>query len=307
MKKFVLIICLLHVVFAFGQTYKGQVDFSKIPNPALHYQPEYTLDTTLNTTAWTAQSKGMHVSFATTDELFFRSEVPELEKESLTWETKGWKGERLNAQILVWSADTINQVRFILNDLKDDKGRLIRKENFRVNMVRYVISNYPYGAKDATCDVSPYKNLYLMPDRFESFDRFDVPGKTVRPVWLYVDIPAGTDAGVYTGAIEVKSENSSTTLNMTIHVQNQTLPKPGDWKHRLDLWQNPWVVAWENNIEPWSEAHKSLLKKHLQLYADAGGTYITTYAVHSPWADNSYMVEGGMIAWTKKANGSLDI
>ena len=72
----------------------------------------------------------------------------------------------------------------------------------------------------------------------------------------------------------------------------------------LILWQNPWVVAWENNLKPWSEEHMLLLKKHLQLYADAGGKYITTYAVNSPWADNSYMIEGGMINWIKRKDGS---
>jgi hypothetical protein len=36
---------------------------------------------------------------------------------------------------------------------------------------------------------------------------------------------------------------------------------------------------------------------------DAGGKFITTYAVHSPWADNSYMTEGSMIEWTKQKNG----
>ena len=306
MRKTVLVSCLLNFVFAFafGQAYKGQLDFSKVPVPGQHYQSEYTFDTTLNAAAWTTQKKGLHVSFATTDELFFRSEVPELQKEELTWEGKGWKGERLNTQILVWSPDTLSQVRVILNDLKDAKGRSISKSNFNKNMVRYVISNYPYGAKDAVCGASPYKNLFLMPDRFESFDRFDVPGKTLRPVWLSLDIPASAEAGVYTGTIEVKSVNASTTVNIKINVQNQLLAKPHEWKHRLDLWQNPWVVAWENNVEPWSEDHKSLLKKHLKLYADAGGTYITTYAVHSPWSDNSYMIEGGMIDWIKKENGS---
>ena len=78
-----------------------------------------------------------------------------------------------------------------INDFKNDNGKLLSKNNLQVNMVRYVISNYPYGAKDATCGESPYKNLYLMPDRFEAFDRFDLPGKTVRPVWLSLDIPAG--------------------------------------------------------------------------------------------------------------------
>lgn len=64
------------------------------------------------------------------------------------------------------------------------------------------------------------------------------------------------------------------------------------------------AVAWYNDVEPWSEEHKVLLKKHLQLYADAGGKYITTYAVHSPWADNSFMIEGGMIEWIKQKNNS---
>ena len=64
------------------------------------------------------------------------------------------------------------------------------------------------------------------------------------------------------------------------------------------------MIAWYYKVEPWSEEHKVLLKKHLQLYADAGGKYITTYAVHSPWSDNSYMIEGAMIDWVKKKNGS---
>jgi hypothetical protein len=45
------------------------------------------------------------------------------------------------------------------------------------------------------------------------------------------------------------------------------------------------------------------LKQHLKLYADAGGKYITTYAVHSPWSENSYTLEETMIEWIKLKNG----
>jgi Domain of unknown function (DUF4091) len=93
-------------------------------------------------------------------------------------------------------------------------------------------------------------------------------------------------------------------LNLEIKVQNQTLPPPHNWSFRLDLWQNPWVIAEYYKVKPWSEEHKALLKKHLKLYADAGGKYITTYAVQSPWADNSYMIEGSMIEWIKLKNDS---
>jgi hypothetical protein len=42
-----------------------------------------------------------------------------------------------------------------------------------------------------------------MPDRFEKFDRFDLPGKTVRPIWISLNIPAQTEAGTYRGTIQV--------------------------------------------------------------------------------------------------------
>ena len=306
MKNTVLIICLLNLIsgVSYAQVYKGQTAFSKIPFPSQHYQEEYTFDTTVNAAAWNKYKKGLHVSVATTDELFFRTEVPELKNEDFVWDATGWRGERLNTQVLVWSPDTLNQIRFIVSDLKNASGKTVSKNLIKTHLVRYVISNYPYGAKDATCGVSEYKNVYLMPDRFEDFDRFDLPGKTLRPVWLSLDVPANADPGTYNGVIEVRSENYTVKLSVKISIQNQTLPSPHDWKHRLDLWQNPWAVAWENNLKPWSEEHKALLKKHLKLYADAGGTYITTYAVHSPWADNSYMIEGGMINWIRQKNGS---
>jgi hypothetical protein len=72
----------------------------------------------------------------------------------------------------------------------------------------------------------------------------------------------------------------------------------------LDLWQNPWVIADYYHTKPWSDEHKNLLKKHLKLFADAGGTFITTYAVHSPWGDNEYSLEEGMIEWIKQKNRS---
>jgi hypothetical protein len=288
----------------FAQIHIGQVELSKVPVPAWHYQEEYSFDTVVNQSAWNSLSKGLHVSFGSTNRLYFRREVPELEKTSDSWSATGWKGERLNTVILLWSTDTVKQVRLQMTDLKNNAGTVIPQKNGTLNKVGYVISNYPYASKDATCGESPYKNIYLMPDRFESFERFELPGMTVRPVWVSIDIPATTTPGVYNGLINVGSEKYQHSLRVQVTVQNQALPKPTEWKHRLDLWQNPWVVAWANHVKPWSDEHKLLLKKHLKLYADAGGKYITTYAVHSPWSDNSYMIEGGMIDWIKTKSGS---
>jgi hypothetical protein len=167
----------LYLLFSAGvsaQTFKGEIELSKVV-PATHYPGEYTFDTTLNPAAWDKLGKGMHVSFASTDELYFRSEVPALANESLSWRAAGWKGERLNTQLLVWSPDSLQQVRLTISDLKNKNGKVLSKSNLQANLVRYVLSNYPYGAKDAVCGGSPYKNLYLLPDRFETFERFDLP------------------------------------------------------------------------------------------------------------------------------------
>src|SRR6185503_7341150 len=281
----------------------GQIDSAVIARPVFHYQPEYTFDRPVEPSSWKKQKAGLNVSFASTDEAWFRTEAPDVITEQ-TWEGTGWRGERLNGMILTWSPDTIKQVSFVLSNLIDAKGNILSRNNLRLHMVRYVLSNYPYNAGDVSCGEGPVDKAFLMPDRFESFDRFDIPGRSVRPVWISVNIPSNTVPGLYNGTIRVKSDKGVRMLQVKIKVQGFTLPKPHDWTFRLDLWQNPWVIAEYYKVKPWSDEHKLLLKKHLKLYADAGGKYITTYCVHSPWADNSYMIEGNMIEWIKKNDGA---
>ena len=297
-----LLLLFLFQTALFAQRRPGEIDSAMLPGQYAHYLPEYALDEPVNAQAWAEQRGGLHVSFVSTDRAWFRAEAPQV-KETDTWNAAGWKGERLNTELLVWSPDTLEQVRVITSDLKNANGKTISRKHVTLNLVRYVLSNYPYGAKDAVCGSSPYKNGYLMPDRFEPFERFHLPGRTVRPLWLSVDVSRDIEPGVYKGIFIVSTTNSTQKLQVSIEVQPEVLPPPHEWRYRLDLWQNPWVIAWRNHVQPWSEEHKVLLKKHLQLYADAGGKYITTYAVHSPWADNSYMIEGGMIDWIKGKDG----
>ena len=283
---------------AFGQQAKGRLDVTAVPVPSWHYLEEYTLDKPTDIAAWSAQKPGLNVAFGSTDNRYLRCEVPMLSEGSDTWKDTGWKGERLNAQMVLWSPDTIEQIRVTAGDLVNANGDVISKENIKTSLIRYVLSNFPYNASEFSCEVSN-DSAWLMPDRFEPFERFDLPGNTVRPVWISINIPSGAQPGHYNGQIVVNSLENNVTLNVSIQVQHMVLPDPHDWKFRLDLWQNPWVIAWYYHVEPWSEEHKMLLKQHLKIYAEAGGTYITTYALHSPWSDNSYMIEGTMIDWIK--------
>jgi len=301
----ILYIYLALTAAAFAQLKKGQIDLSKVPVPQWHYQSEYTYDVSIDPVGWTKQEPGLHASFGSTDELYLRSEVPPVNQDSMIWEGTGWRGERLNAQVLVWSPDTIEQLRFLVSDLVSAGGRVISRNNIKLYMIRYVLSNYPYGATGFGCDAS-IDTAWLLPDRFETFERFDLPGRTVRPVWIAFEIPGTSEPGNYSGTIEINSLKEKVSLKVNITVQDLVLPSPHEWNFRLDLWQNPWVVARYFKVEPWSAEHKALLKNHLKLYAGAGGKYITTYAVHSPWSDNSYMIEETMIDWIKTANGSWE-
>jgi len=219
----------------------------------------------------------------------------------------GWRGERLNFMIILWSRDTVNQIRLDMNELVNEKGRAIAQNNIRIKMVRYVLSNYPYASRTATCETAPQNAAYLVPDRLVplgAYERIDIPARTTRPVWLTVDIPSQAEPGWYRGVIEVRSPDHVTALTLRIHIHNTVLPKPHDWNFRLDLWQNPWAPAHYFNVTPWSPAHKSILKNHLKQYADAGGKYITTYAVHSPWGDPTFTIDGTMIEWKKTRSGT---
>lgn len=296
-------LCLCWAGVACGQELPGRIDPQHRPLLHPHAEPEPVFDKPVDAERWRKQPSGLSVAFGSTDTAYFRSEVPQLSGDARSWKGSGWRGERLNAVVLAWSPEAVEQVRFEWSDLKDAQGHVLARDRLRARMVRYVVSDYPYGATAKDCASAPTE-AWLLPDRLQDFERFDLPARSVRPVWLSLDLPADAVPGIYRGHVQVKSLKQRFTLDLEVTVQRPLLPPPREWAFRLDLWQNPWVVASHYGLQPWSDAHKTLLKEHLQLYAQAGGKYVTTYAIHSPWQDNSYTLEGAMIEWVRKKNGT---
>jgi hypothetical protein len=298
----VLCLCFTLTALGCGVQPAGRVDAKRIPTLYPHFEPEHAYDVPTDARRWAAQSPGLHAGFGDTDRSYLRSEVPVV-RESRSWEGTGWRGERLNALVLVWSPDSLEQVRLTMTDLVDERGRVLSGKHMRPQIVRYVLSDYPYGAQAPRCE-SRADAAWLMPDRLESFERFDLAARTVRPVWVSIEIPEATEPGRYAGDLQLTSTSQSVTLRVSVKVQQPVLPPPQAWSFRLDLWQNPWVVARYYDLEPWSDEHQALLARHLKLYAEAGGKYVTTYAIDSPWQDASYTVENTMIEWIKQRDGS---
>jgi hypothetical protein len=122
MKKILLLsgIVMIFSYPAFSQPQKARVDSSLLPQIAPHYQEEYEFDASTNAQAWLSHPSGLHISFGSTEQLYFRREVPVTTK-LVQQQFVAWKGERVNMQVLVWSPDTINQVRFRINNLGTKK------------------------------------------------------------------------------------------------------------------------------------------------------------------------------------------
>src|SRR5580704_14437287 len=142
MTKIVAILCIFDAFFfiASAQRQKGEIDFANLPVSKDHYLPEFTFDHPIDSGRWLTEAAGLHVSFVASNQHYFRTEVPGV-KETAEWRETGWKGERLNAMILVWSPDTLSQVRITLHNLVNSKGGILSKKSMLLNLVRYVISN----------------------------------------------------------------------------------------------------------------------------------------------------------------------
>jgi hypothetical protein len=274
--------------------------------PRLHPHPVVEVEVPITPDeAWKTLNQQPHVSFATTDEAFERHRVPMLRQELRSWSGIAWRGERVHSQVLVWSTAPISQLRAEPVALTG-AGGTIPTTAIRVRFVRYVLSEFPYNSRQANCEEIDRRNAYLVPDLLDPVPRFDLPASTTRPIWITIDVPRSTQPGLYSGVVELKAEGGLTVpLQLKLEVQGGTVPEPADWKFRVDFWQNPWAVAQQHRVAPWSEAHLSILRQHLRALADMGQTYVSAYITHSPWKDDTYIPDGTMVEWIREPDGSF--
>ena len=111
-------------------------------------------------------------------------------------------------------------------------------------------------------------------------DAVDIPFAGVQPIWVNVNIPKDTTAGVYTGTIKVSCKDTKEVLTFTYHVnvQNVVLPDATEFENGFDieLWQYPYSSAEYYGVEPFSKKHFEILESIMEKYKSIGGHAITT-------------------------------
>lgn len=262
---------------------------AKDPNP----------DTTVN---WGAVPAGLQSSFASHFVRFPKSSIPVLVPENIL-EIEGWKGERVYSQIILWSADSVENIEFEISGFTGNSGSTLPASVVKTQFVRYVLTDVFGGG----CDKRKPEDFpsSLSADVLDTLKIFNMEAKTSRPVWITINIPEDAVPDKYRASLTLKSKNQEDKeFQLNIDVMNSTLPKPADWKFYLDLWQNPYSVARYHNVKVWSEEHWALLNPLMKMLADAGQKTITASINNRPWGTQTEDPYESMIGWTKQTDGA---
>jgi hypothetical protein len=194
-----------------------------------------------------------------------------------------WRGERVNAQLVLHSETAHDHVRFAPSAVVSGKTRIAIEPRF----VRYTLAD---GKPQA--------------DILDHAETLPLPAGTNRPVWITIDVPQDTAPGEYCGELAILSDTSRVNVPLRLRVLPATLPSPERWSFHLDLWQHPQSVARWHDVPAWSDTHLDLLEPSMKRLAAAGQKTITCSIIEEPWNGQTYDRFPTMIEWRKKPDGS---
>lgn len=263
-------------------------------------------------TVWNKIPALPQISWGSTDVRYAKLNVPVLSK-TTTWKTKAWRGERVNAQAVVWTKTGLSDVQVSVSDLKCGTS-VIPASEITPSFVRYVMTDElnkdgkgacGHRANKAEWDSSMVADVLYKPELKE------VKACSTQPVWINIRVPQEAKAGVYKGVVTVRfrsgnenAEFANLKLNMEINVSNRVLTSSRERPFHLDLWQNPYSVARFHDVPLWSAAHFDLMRPVMKTLADAGQSVITATIMHRAWAGQTEDHFDSMVAKMKKIDGT---
>ena len=247
-----------------------------------------------NEAAWDAVKDNLNAAWGDAFCRYSRSLVPTPAKEQ-TLKITLWRGEKGQAQALVWTPEGLEGVECAIADFKSKEATLpasIAKTFF----VRYTMAD----------QILPDRQQeVLMADMLDNIMRYEIPARSTRPVWITLDIPEDATPGIYTSTLTISHTGwSKRRLPIEVEVVKHILPDASEWTYHLDLWQHPTAVARAEGLELWSDAHFEALKRQMTMLRNAGQKVITTNLNKDPWNHQCYDAYEPMIKWTKHADGS---
>lgn len=253
---------------------------------------------------WAKLAQPTSLSWASIDTRYRRLDIPQVKQQNMV-SLKAWRGERVNAQALLWTNVDLNNVQITVGDLRSANA-VIPSSALRTNFVRYVMTD-ELNKDGSGCG---YRNptdwdSSVVADVLDINKTLPVRRNTTQPIWANVWVPQDAKPGNYTAQITVSGKNlKPMSLQLKLQVINRTLPSPQQWTTNLDLWQNPYAVARYYNVPLWSKAHFDAMRPIMKMLADAGQYSITTSIMHKPWNGQTEDHYDSMVTRIKHIDGS---
>ena len=255
---------------------------------------------------WSKMAAPVRFCWGTTDVRYKKLNVPDV-KTTGTLRLKAWKGERVNAQAVLWTQKELEGAEIAVSELKNGSS-LIPASAVNMYFVRYVMTDELN--KDGSGGCGPRENKAewdssMVADVLDIVRVREVQARSTQPVWLNVWVPADARPGKYKVTLTVSGKNfEAMKLPFEIEVVNRTLPDPQKWAFHLDLWQNPYAVARYYQVPLWSREHFDAMRPIMKMLANAGQRAITASIMHKPWAGQTEDHYDSMIFRMKKLDGT---
>lgn len=257
---------------------------------------------------WGAMKTPTEFSWGSIDVRYKKLDVPAIKKNSVI-KLKAWRGEKVNAQALVWSRVGVDNLVVSTTDLKNGKYS-IPTSDIKTNFVRYVMTDELNKERNGGCGVRENKAEWdssIVADVLDINQQLDIIANSTQPIWVNISVPSDAKAGRYKGTINIKGKGlEPQSIQMELEVVNRTLPAPADWKFHLDLWQNPYSVARYHQVPLWSDAHFAAMKPLMKMLADAGQKVVTATIMQKPWAGQTEDAFDSMVSKKKNLDGTWE-
>lgn len=213
----------------------------------------------------------------------------------------GWRGEKLNAQLLFWSNAPVEDFTLKVGDLESKSGQVISNKYIKAGFVGYTLTD-EFGQGCGYRKSKDFDSSLVADIIGDELKPTFIKAKNTYPIWLSVNIPADAKPGEYTANITANAKGIS-SVSLTIKVMDRLLPNPSNWRFDLDLWQHPAAIARVHQQALWSDEHFAAMKKYYTLLAQAGQKTVTASIVNEPWGHQTYDDYPSLIKWTKRKNG----
>ena len=225
---------------------------------------------------------------------------------TLQWNDIAWKGDRLYKQIILWNNGNtaLSNITYEINNLTQGANS-IPSTNIKLRFENYAKSD-PEARSCSEYSTRTNQPLIQIADALSNTQITSVSKQDPLKIWVTVDIPQSTIAGIYAGSIIVKVNGiAQKTFNISLNVVDKTLPAVNQWSFHLDIWQYPYqILKYYNDSHPaapiiaWSPQHFQMIKPSYKLLADMGQKAITAHIKDDALGGPS------MIKWVLKTDGT---